>query len=441
MHALKNINLVAHSHDLLKVVSKDVINLAKNRLPDLRSIIIFVPKQYTQAALQNSIIKEAKKQGLDAIFQPNIVTLKQWVISQSNFSKPFLSQYARELILVDAIKQKSDLFSNTNPWAIANELLTLFDEMSLNEVPASGFDEFHEHINNELSDALLQETNLVKILWQAWRDQIQQENYIDPNEAYANALRTLIPEHDKMYFCVALNKLSRLEIKFINKLDQQAKLVNYIYASSKELHCYSDEWLKKYVDHTTATAFIENIDDHVITNFFDEAFKNNDVSIKDRARAFANKFPSESFKNSIKIYKNNRFEQHAKAIDIQIRLWIEHDIQNIGVVTNDRKLIRRLRALLEHANIIVNDPGGWALSTTSAAVVIEWWLLIIEEHFPSKQLIALTRSPFFPVNDTDLHLKALNFFEKEVVLRNNIRYGLSNYRYTIEHLYQHDENL
>ena len=43
-------------------------------------------------------------------------------------------------------------------------------------------------------------------------------------------------------------------------------------------------------------------------------------------------------------------------------------------MTTDRKLVRRLRAVLEHANIAVNDAAGWALATTSAAVVIEWWL-------------------------------------------------------------------
>ena len=86
------------------------------------------------------------------------------------------------------------------------------------------------------------------------------------------------------------------------------------------------------------------------------------------------------------------------------------------MVTTDRKLVRRLRAILEHANVNVNDDAGWALATTSAAVVVEWWLLLIEEQYPSKQFIALANSPFFPKSDPELHHQAINYFEKRLFL-------------------------
>ena len=440
MHALKHINLVAHDNDLLRIVSKDIIQNTKHLLPDLRNVTIFTPKQYSQTILQNVLVEEASEQGLDAILLPNVCTLKQWAHQRSNYNKPLLSQYGRELILVDAIKQQSDLFSDTNPWAIANELLTLFDEMLLNDVTPSEFDKFYKHQNTELSHALLHESDLIKILWQAWRDQIQHENYIDPIEAYALALKNLNPDHPHIYYCVALSKLAQIEQDFINKLSDRSKLSFFAYASDEELTCYTDEWLDRYIDSTTTVKFSENRNDSAVSNFINEAFKANDISMKQRAEQFVKKHAAQSISSALKVYKSNRFEQHAKAIDIQIRLWMNENIQDIGVVTTDRKLIRRLRALLEHANVTVNDPGGWALATTSAAVVVEWWLQIVEENYPAKQLVSLARSPFFPVKDTTLHLQALNYFEKEVILRKNIRSGLKHYREFIDKLYNYNES-
>ena len=440
MHALKHINLVAHDNDLLSIVSKDVVHQAKYLLPNLRRITIFLPKQYSQAILRNIIVEDASKQGIDAVLLPNITTLKQWVHEHIGYKKPFLSQYARELILVDAIKQQSDLFSNANPWSIANELLTLFDEMLLNDVQPTEFNRFYKHKNTDLTHALLHESDLIKLLWQAWREQIQHENYIDPNEAYAQTLKTLKLDNENIFYCVALNKLAKLEINFIYKLSEQSNLSFYTYASDKELSCHTDVWLKKYIDDSTDIKFIESTSNSPFSKLISQAFNNKAMCIKHRAEYFAEKYSKQSLNNVLKIYKSNRFEQHAKAIDIQVRLWIHENIKNVGVVTTDRKLIRRLRALLEHANVTVNDPAGWALATTSAAVVVEWWLQIAEENYPAKQFIALTRSPFFPVKDAKLHLQSINFFEKEVVLRHKLKNGLTRYRKRIEKLHEYNEH-
>ncbi|MEM7401646.1 MAG: PD-(D/E)XK nuclease family protein [Pseudomonadota bacterium] len=439
MHALKQISLVAHDNDILRIVSNEVVNQAKHMLPDLRRITIFLPKQYSQTLLRDFIVEEASKYGKDAVLLPNICTLKNWVHEQADQKKPYLSQYARELILVDAVKQQPDLFSSANPWSIANELLTLFDEMLLNDVQPNDFNNFYDKSNTELSHALLHESDLIKILWQAWREQIQHENYTDPIEIYAQSLKNLMPESNAHFYCVALNKLSKLEHDLIYELSEGSNLSFYAYASGETLSCYTDAWLTGYIDDNTDTTFIKSIESSHFSSFMNQVFDNNDTSIKYRAERFAENFPNQELNNFFSIYKSNRFEQHCKAIDIQIRLWINENIQNIGVVTTDRKLIRRLRALLEHANVAVNDPAGWALSTTSAAVVLQWWLEIIENSYTAKQFIALTRSPFFPITDAKLHQQSINYFEKEVVLRQKVQHGLSHYRTRIEILFENNE--
>ena len=129
MHALNKIELVHYSQDILKFVSKDIAKHSATQLPDLSRVVIFLPNQLLQTTLREYILKEVSKLGHDAVFPPTLTTLRQWIRSEYQVDKPILSQYARELILVDAIKQQPDLFSSANPWGIANELLSLFDAM------------------------------------------------------------------------------------------------------------------------------------------------------------------------------------------------------------------------------------------------------------------------------------------------------------------------
>ena len=90
-------------------------------------------------------------------------------------------------------------------------------------------------------------------------------------------------------------------------------------------------------------------------------------------------------------------EHEARAIDLQVRRWLLAGQRNIGIVTNDRKLARRVRALLERAHIALEDAGGWTLSTTSAAAALVRWLECLEQDFPHTALLDLLKSPFVRV--------------------------------------------
>ena len=431
MHALKSINLVEYDNDLIRVISHDIVNKHASLLPDLRSITIFLPSQQSQNTFRNEIAKAAKNIGRAAILPPEIITIKQWLRKGFN-SKLLLSQYARELILVDALKQQADLFSNANPWSIANELLTLFDAMLLNNVKPTEFKKYYHEENTELTHALIEESELVKILWDAWRDQINNEKYADPTEEYAKRLKSFQAERSSIFYCAELVNLTVLERDFINTLSENNELYYYAYASDMELSSRSDTWLTNYIDLNTSKSFIKSDNNKPLTKLVNQIYIDDETSIKYRADLFSKNYPEDSFNSKLKLYKSNQFDNHVKAIDIQIRLWIDYNIQNIGVVTTDRKLVRRLRAVLEHANVPANDAAGWALATTSAAVAVEWWLQIIEEHYPAKQLISLVNSPFFPTEDGQLHQQAINYLEKEIILKYNLHTGLTNYRIFID---------
>jgi len=431
LHNFNNIHLVHYSNDLVEIVSKQIAESSKELLPDLRDVVVFLPNQLSQNLVRRCILKEIVKLGHDAVFPPLLTTLRQWVRKQHKVSKPVLSQYARELILVDAIKQQPDLFSKANPWGIANELLSLFDAMLLNDIRPIEFNHYYQGENKEISHALLHESDLIKVLWEAWIQQITEEDYLDPIQRYSDALKTIDTTDKNIYFCVGLDQLSKLEVDFLNKVDEQSTMFFYAYASNE---CYSsrtDSWLKKYLHPDAQITYHQDNNKSAYSELFDSTYINSTNSLKQKAEIFGNTFP-ESIKDRLNLYKSNDFEQHTKAIDVQIRIWINENKQNIGIVTTDRKLVRRLRAVLEHANIAVNDAAGWSLATTSAAVIVEWWLQLVEERYPAKQLLALANSPFYTVDNVDLHDAAINYLEKEIILKHNLHSGIHHFRNELE---------
>jgi len=431
LHTLNNIELVHYSQDLLGFISREIAKHTTDLLPDLSKVVIFLPNQLSQSTLRENILREISKLGHEAVFPPTLTSLRQWVRSKHQVSKPILSQYARELILVDAVKQQPDLFSSANPWGIANELLSLFDAMLLNDIKPTEFSNYYQGENQDVSHALLHESDLVKLLWEAWQLQISDEEFIDPIQTYSNALNTVSTSENELFYCIGLDQLSTLECNFLNRVEQHSQLYFYAYASNLDCSARSDVWLNKYINADTQLNFHPNENITPDSILYDSVFSDNELNIKQRAESFAGNH-TDPLQGHLSVYKNNSFEQHTKAIDIQIRIWLNKKKQNIGVVTTDRKLVRRLRAVLEHANVSVNDAAGWALATTSAAVVVEWWLQLVEERYPAKLLLALANSPFFPVEDRDLHEKAINVFEKEIILALNLHSGLHRYRDAIE---------
>jgi len=441
LYTLNNIYLAHYSNNLTNIVSKDIAHRAKHLLPDLRKVTIFLPNQLSQTLLRTEILNETSKQGFDAVLSPEITTLKRWVRSKHESSKPILSQYARELILVDAIKQHPELFSDANPWSIADELLSLFDAMRLNEVQPTEFKNYYDHENNEISYAILHESDLIKVLWEAWLSQITDEDYLDPTQAYADALNNIDIEKQEYFYCVGVDQLAKLECDFLNKIEKQSKLIFFAYAENSNFTSRTDNWLNKYCNDDTKAIFLKDDDLNSYSSFLGEVYSDSALSVKQRAENFSNSNKNNPLEGRLHTFKTNHFEQHTKAIDIQIRIWMNESKNNIAVVTTDRKLVRRLRAMLEHANVAVNDAAGWALATTSAAVVVEWWLQLVEERYPAKQLLALATSPFFPITDSDTHEQAINFFEKDIILTFNIHSGINRYRNAIEKVQAKNESV
>ncbi|MBP0598781.1 PD-(D/E)XK nuclease family protein [Herbaspirillum sp. LeCh32-8] len=74
--------------------------------------------------------------------------------------------------------------------------------------------------------------------------------------------------------------------------------------------------------------------------------------------------------------------------------WLEQGKSDIAVVAQDRVTARRLRALLERAQVAVADETGWKLSTTRAAAALAAWNELVSSRGETGALLDLLKSPF-----------------------------------------------
>ncbi len=94
------------------------------------------------------------------------------------------------------------------------------------------------------------------------------------------------------------------------------------------------------------------------------------------------------------LYPARGMEDEAQAAAQTIVDWIAAGKSQIALVPQDRVVARRLRALLERADIVVSDETGWKLSTTRAAAVIHAWLALVAGGGEIAPLLDFLKSPF-----------------------------------------------
>jgi len=74
--------------------------------------------------------------------------------------------------------------------------------------------------------------------------------------------------------------------------------------------------------------------------------------------------------------------------------WLRQGKKDIAIVAQDRVSARRLRALLERAEVSVADETGWKLSTTRAAAALAAWCDVVTSRGETTALLDLLKSPF-----------------------------------------------
>jgi len=449
--------LVAYSEDPITVLAKQIVAEQKNLLPDLTHVTVLLNNPNRISELRRQLLVYAAASGYSGLLGPTVCSLREYVAECCIPGKAIISDRARELMLYKALDQRQELFGAVSTWFLVDNLLSLFDELSANhyQLPpdhqdfidtlaaAYGLDAAKN--DPAIQQSLSREAKIVHTLWHAYQEQLDAYDYTDSETAYRQSLEQLTQQNtDNVFYVAGYHRFLPSERMFLQRLDTNKQLTLFVHGQKPSLTNNNDsEQLHSDVAiQPLLTAFnIEHETSHhsEYTDFLDSTYTPTQhtetleqTGIKQRAELFAQRHPESPLKNSLRLGKNSSAEHEAQAVALQLVHWHKQGKQRLAIITEDRRLARRVRALLERFNLTVNDYTGWALSTTSAATAIDSWLNLIEQDFAYQPLLDLLKSPYvLPDWDRDDLSKATYRFEHDIIRHENVLANLSRYRFYI----------
>ncbi|MBL4712026.1 MAG: PD-(D/E)XK nuclease family protein [Gammaproteobacteria bacterium] len=412
--------------DILQHTSAFIFDKYSSQAPDFSNLVVLLPHSQVTPQFNEALCRSLNTK-TPAIIPPWAGTLKAWTmqsVSNQHANYQIISEYARQLLFIEALQQYPNLFKEENKWQVTQALLSLFDELSLNQ---TNFFATEEELQQRLQQAygtehehLLYESKLVYTLWHAWQKQLHENKLYDETADYLSRLKhahTAISAQQQ-FICLGQSQYTETERQFINHLvnNKQCHIIDYASA----------------VESDNINTDTEN--ENVYADFIRESFTQSTLSIKQRALRFSKNHPDNTADDiPFSTYLANNEEAQLRAIDYYIRLKVLDGKNNIAIICEDRKISRRLRALLERANIPLQDRAGWSLATTQAATIIERWLECIEEDFSAYALLDCLKSPFIDIeskhgDNDDTFRKNIYRFEHDLIFHENVSSNIDKYK-------------
>lgn len=441
------VQLVPFAHDPLAAAARLIIDRHRERLPDLTHCCILVPDLSCAPALRRALLEAAAAHGADALLGPVISGFEDWLAQGRPLEQEVLNRPAQELVLVEAIRQAPGLFGDTDAWLLGDRLLSLFDELTRHQVQvATRYAEFSDSLQQAYGisgtppSPFTREARMLHTLWHAWHEQLADEGQLDP--ASAHLLRLAADRHqddpDPELWLLGFTDFTPAETAWLAQRLQtdQARLLTQVDITGAVP--LAEGPLAQLLDTLPADLPTRG-EPEPYSRCLDAVFRRDGPTLVERARDTAAALPEDPLRPRLRVFTAAGPEQEAQAIELQVRRWLIEGRRAIGIVSEERRLARRVRALLERAGVALQDRGGWALSTTSAAAVLERWLETVEEDFACAPLLDVLKSPFaVPEDERDPHLALVRRFEQDIILHENIARGLARYRH---HLRRRSERL
>lgn len=442
--------LVPYGEDPIAVIADRVIHDHADRLPDLTSVTVLVGAPQGIAKLRQHLLRAAGQHGCSALLGPCITSLRDYVAEHYPAERAIVGEHARELMLYKALRQYPDLFANISPWHVLDNLLGLFDELSARQVSLpAGADSFGRQLAAAYglaadyhSDALGREASIVHTLWHAYRAQLDAHQLTDTETAYIDGLEQFCKQPpDTTFYVCGYQQFLPSELLLLQTLSERRQLTlilqgQYLDTASDDdgeaLH--PDLAISRLAHHFSAR---NSPREDAYSRFLNAAFAPCSKltpmrAIQQRARDYASAHAQSPAKPRLRLCRSANPENEAQAVALQLAHWRRCGKQRLGIISEDRRLARRVRALVERYGLTINDYSGWALSTTSAAAALENWLNVIEQDFAYQPLLDLLKSPFaLPDWPRDTLSKTAFRFEQDIVRHENILANLQRYRFYI----------
>lgn len=394
---------------LVEAAARDIVARHSAELPDLRGVIILVPDLHAAPDVARALRTAAAQ---PVLLLPRVLTLRQWA-GEVPLDRPVATRAVREAVLYGALAGHRSL-GDADRWAVASELLGLFDELTRHAValPQSA-DDFARQLERAYrarrNRSLEFEATLVHELW---RLMARDASELEPEGAYQLRLASRAAHAGLPLYVLGARRISPSEQRFFEAYAQRAPVVMF------EPTGDTDDG----VSAVLAAAWPSN------------AATTGDL--RSRAAVLKAAAPSSALASRLSIFGATSPEQEARAVDTQVRQWLLDGKQRIAVVAFDRVTARRARALLERAGVLVRDESGWPMATTSAATVVNRWLDVASGDAWHRDLLDLMKSPFsfydWPRDQRQHTVWRLEQYIREA----NVTAGIGNY---IELAEQHND--
>ncbi|MBI3223357.1 MAG: PD-(D/E)XK nuclease family protein [Nitrosomonadales bacterium] len=360
MESVKNSGTHTAAAVFFDAVARRILDAHGAALPDLRGIVILLPNFHAVQPLAQALMRVAQR---PALLLPQMVTLNDWAQGVA-LDAPMSTDSQRSALLYQHLR-KQQWFGNAELWGMTQELLKLFDELtySLNELPgeAEAFAAVVQQAYQARRNSTLQlEARLVFELWHA----MQSGAELDAARAYQQRLAMLAKKAERPLYVLRTSDWDAVEQRFLDEYGQHAMV---------------------------------------------KVFDLREMETQSGAPLF---------------FAATSLEQEARAAALQVRHWLAAGKRDIAIVAQDRVVARRMRALLERAEVLVADETGWTFSTLSVSTVLDRWLTALQSDFYHHDLLDLLKSPYIFAEMTAGERKAAVYRLEQLLRKQGVVQGL-----------------
>lgn len=430
--------LAPYGVDPLPLLAHRLLDRHADELPDLSRHVALFPQPHIASRFRAALLAAAQERGVNALLPPWTGTLPTWLATLGSAEPRPLTAAARELLLLEALASFPALAERFGAWPLIDGVLPLFDELTTN---AASFPTDRAAIRDMLAEGyrvprplapLEQEADWISTLWRAWSEHLDHRGWRDSPHAYqvalAGVLETLCPSAH-VYLAADIN-MSLLERRWARALRERNQLTVLLQGApnlgTSDYH--PDRPLAALVTDIGLDAPPPATPD-AYGELLQEVYRGDGAALYARATDVARRHPLSPAHDRLALYIATDLESEARAVELQVRRWLLAGMRDVAIVTSDRKLARRVRALLERANVALDDSAGWTLSTTSAATALARWLECCEREFAHAALLDFLKSPFVTLGMAgERYALAVRKLEHGLIRRYRVASGLARYR-------------